>query len=108
MKRLHRRDLFTYSSFNERLNIDFNSYFWTRSGGNVLIDPLPLSEHDRAHIASLGGVAWIVLTNSDHMRATRDVAAAFPGVKVAGPAAERAKFPVACDAWLSEKEWDRA
>jgi glyoxylase-like metal-dependent hydrolase (beta-lactamase superfamily II) len=104
MKRLHRRDLFCYSVFNERLNIDFNSFVWTRSDGNVVIDPLAMSAHDRAHLAKLGGVSWIVMTNSDHVRAARELADAFPGVKLAGPAGERDKFPVACDAWLSERE----
>ena len=104
MKRLHRRDLWCWSVFNERLNIDFNSFVWTRSDGNVVIDPLPTSAHDRAHLAKLGGAAWIVMTNSDHVRAAKELAAAFPGVKLAGPAAERAKFPIACDAWLSERE----
>jgi glyoxylase-like metal-dependent hydrolase (beta-lactamase superfamily II) len=104
MKRLHRKDLWCWSVFNERLNIDFNSFVWTRPDGNVVIDPLPMSAHDRAHLQKLGGVAWIVMTNSDHVRAARELAAAFPGVKLAGPAAERDKFPVACDAWLSERE----
>ena len=104
MKRLHRKDMWCWSVFNERLNIDFNSFVWTRAGGNVVIDPLPMSAHDRAHLQKLGGVAWIVMTNSDHVRGARELAAAFPGVKLAGPAGERETFPVACDAWLSERE----
>jgi glyoxylase-like metal-dependent hydrolase (beta-lactamase superfamily II) len=104
MKRLHRRDLFCWSVFNERLDIDFNSYVWTRGDGNVVIDPLPMSAHDRAHLDKLGGVAWIVLTNSDHLRAAAELKAAHPAAKLAGPAAEREKFPIACDAWLSERE----
>jgi glyoxylase-like metal-dependent hydrolase (beta-lactamase superfamily II) len=103
MKRLHRRDLWCWSAFNEPLNIDFNSFVWTRPGGNVVIDPLPLSAHDAEHLRALGGAAWIVLTNSDHVRGARELAAAF-GAKLAGPAAERAHFPVACDAWISERE----
>jgi len=104
MKRLHRKDMWCWSVFNERLNIDFNSFVWTRPDGNVVIDPLPMSAHDRAHLGKLGGVAWIVMTNSDHVRGARALADAFPGVKLAGPAAEREKFPLACDAWLSERE----
>jgi len=102
MKRLHRKDLWCWSVFNERLNIDFNSFVWTRAAGNVVIDPLPMSEHDRAHLRLLGGAAWIVLTNRDHVRGARELAAEF-GAKVAGPAAERDGFPIACDAWLSER-----
>jgi len=103
MKRLHRRDLFTWSTYHEPLDIDFNSIVWIRADGNVLIDPLPMTPHDRAHLAKLGGAAWIVLTNSDHVRGARALAAEL-GAKVAGPAAERERFPIACDAWISERE----
>jgi len=101
MKRLHRRDLYCWSAFNERLDIDFNSFVWVREGGNVLVDPLPLSDHDRKHLRDLGGAAWIVLTNSGHVRAAREVAAEF-GCGIAGPTAEREEFPLPCDRWLKE------
>ncbi len=101
MKRLHRRDLFCWSTFVERLDIDFNSFAWIREGGNVLVDPLPLSEHDRKHLRELGGVAWIVLTNSSHVRGAKEIAAEF-GARIAGPAAEREEFPIPCDRWLKE------
>lgn len=42
MKRLHRKDLFTWPEFVPQLSIDFNSFFWRREGGNIAIDPLPL------------------------------------------------------------------
>src|SRR4051812_14808909 len=99
MKRLHRRDLFCLSVFNEPLNIDFNSFAWIRGEGNVLIDPLPLSTHDLAHLRKLGGAAWVIVTNSDHMRATRDIVKEL-GARVAGPAAEQSRFPVSCELWL--------
>jgi glyoxylase-like metal-dependent hydrolase (beta-lactamase superfamily II) len=101
MKRLHRGDLYGWSWFYEPLNIDFNSVAWIREGGNVIVDPLPLSPHDRAHLEKLGGAAWVIVTNSDHVRGTRELAAAF-GAQVAGPAAERAAFPIACDRWLAD------
>jgi len=104
MKRLHRKDLWCWSVFNERLNIDFNSFLWTRKDGNVVIDPLPMSAHDRAHLEKLGGAAWIVMTNSDHVRGAQALVDAFPGVKIAGPAGERERFPLKCHAWLSERE----
>ena len=103
MKRLHRRDLWCWSSYYEKLDIDFNSFVWTRDGGNVVIDPLPMTPHDRAHLAKLGGAAWVVITNSDHVRGARALVDEF-GAKVAGPAAERERFPIACDAWISEHE----
>ena len=71
-----------------------------RAEGNVAIDPLPLSEHDRAHLEQLGGVEWIIVTNSDHVRDTARLVDDF-GARVAGPAAERESFPIPCDRWLS-------
>ena len=75
MKQLHRPDLYAWSVFDEARNIDFNSYVWVRPEGNVVFDPLPMSPHDRAHLDALGGVALIVVTNSDHLRASRELAA---------------------------------
>ena len=57
MKTLHQSNLFAWSAFNEERNIDFNATLWKRDDGNVLIDPLPLSEHDRKHLEELGGAA---------------------------------------------------
>jgi len=103
MKSLHRPDLYAWSSFDLERNIDFNSCAWIRPEGNVLIDPLPLSSHDFAHLNSLGGATWIVVTNSDHVRAAKGLAHVV-GAKIAGPAAERETFPIACDRWLSDGE----
>ena len=61
MKRLHRDDIYGWSVFDERLDIDFHSVVWVRPDGNVVIDPLPLSEHDRAHLEQLGPVSTIVI-----------------------------------------------
>ena len=72
MKSLHRPDLYSWSTFDESRNVDFHGLCWVRPGGNVLIDPLPMTAHDQAHLESLGGAGWIVITNSDH---TRDAAA---------------------------------
>lgn len=101
MKRLHRQDLFCWSTFAERLDIDFNAFAWIRQGGNVLIDPLPMTEHDRKHLRELGGAAWIVVTNSAHVRGAKELAAEL-GAKIAGPAAEREGFPIPCDRWLKD------
>ncbi len=103
MKALHRKDLFGWSRFDESRNLDFHSVLWVRPEGNVVVDPLPLSEHDTAHLRSLGGVAWVVLTNSEHVRATRELVASF-GAKVAGPRAEAEGFPLRCDRWLAHGE----
>lgn len=103
MKLLHRDDLFGWSVFNDERDIDFHSVLWVRPGGNIAIDPLPLSEHDRAHLLRLGPVEWIVLTNSDHVRASAELAR-LTGAKVAGPRAEQSSFPIACQRWLADGE----
>lgn len=101
MKRTHRPDLFCWSRFDEARDMDFNGYAWLRAGGSVLIDPLPLSDHDRAQVERAGPVAWIVVTNSDHTRAASNLAKQL-GASLAGPAAEQASFPFACDRWLRD------
>lgn len=101
MKSLHRPDLYAWSTFDEARNVDFHGVCWTRPDGNVLVDPLPLSPHDRAHLEAVGGAAWIVITNSDHTRAAQEIAA-WTGAKIAGPAAERETFPFPCDRWLQD------
>ncbi len=89
MKLLHRPDLYAWSAFDESRNVDFNGHLLVIEGGpNVAFDPMPLSEHDAAHVESLGGVGWVLLTNADHVRATHDVVARF-GAQVGAPAAER-------------------
>jgi glyoxylase-like metal-dependent hydrolase (beta-lactamase superfamily II) len=101
MKQLHREDLLGWSQFNEERDLDFHSVLWVRPEGNVAIDPLPLIPHDRSHIERLGGVAWIVVTNSDHVRAAADLAA-WTGARIAGPSAEADTFPLRCDRWLRD------
>jgi hypothetical protein len=101
MKLLHRPDLFAWSRFDESRNLDFHSLVWVRASGNVVVDPLPLSEHDAAHLTTLGGAALVIVTNSDHVRAAAALAEQ-TGAKLAGPSAERASFPIACDLWLAD------
>jgi glyoxylase-like metal-dependent hydrolase (beta-lactamase superfamily II) len=101
MKQLHRPDLFTWSRYDEPLRIDFNGVLWRREGGNVLVDPPPLADHDARHLDELGGAGFILLTTSDHVRGSRDLAA-LTGARLLGPAAERATFPVQCERWLSD------
>ncbi len=48
----------------------FNGHFFVLEGGNVAVDPVPPEQDDVEHMASLGGIAWIVVTNRDHLRDT--------------------------------------
>ena len=101
MKSLHRDDLFGWSQFDETRNVDFNSTVWVREAGNIVIDPMPLSDHDRSHLEALGGAAWVVITNSDHIRSAREVAA-WSGASLAAPAGEKETWPFTCDRWLQD------
>jgi hypothetical protein len=101
MKQLHRDDLFGWSAFQDSLDLDFNSLAWVRPGGNVLIDPLPLREHDLEHLRALGGAKFILLTNSMHVRDAQHLAQVF-GAQVFGPLAEKDTFPLRCDGWLTD------
>lgn len=98
---LHRSDLFSWADFDEARNVDFNSVLWVREGGNVVFDPMPQRPHDRAHLLSLGGAAWIVITNSDHIRDAVELAAV-TGAKIAAPAAEQGHPELSADVWLAD------
>ena len=99
MKSLHRPDLFCWSEFDADRNVDFHSIAWIRPEGNILIDPLPLSEHNWRHLTSLGGAQWIVITNSDHLRASQEIAAK-TGAQIAAPQAEQDSFSIPVQRWL--------
>ena len=101
MKSLHRPDLYCWSEFNADRNIDFHSIAWIRPEGNILIDPLPLSDHDWTHLESLGGAQWIVITNSDHLRASQEIAAK-TGAQIAAPQGEQDSFPIPIQRWLTD------
>ncbi len=103
MKQLHRSDLFGWSDFNQDRNIDFHSVLWLRESGNILIDPLPLSEHDSKHLQALGGASMIIITNSDHCR-DAELIALETGATIVGPIAEQDNFPIVCSRWLADEE----
>jgi hypothetical protein len=101
MKALHRSDLFGWSVFDPERNLDFHGTAWIREGGNVLVDPVSMGAHDLEHLKSLGGAAWIVVTNSDHVRGADELARTL-FAKLAGPHAERDSLGLACDRWLED------
>lgn len=103
MKTLHRPDLFSWSIFDETKNLDFHGYYWQRPEGGVMVDPVPMSEHDLTHVVALGGVKHIVVTNSDHTRATAELAERFQA-EVVGPLGEKDTFPIAVDRWVRDGE----
>jgi len=90
MKSLHRPDLFAWSAFDEARDVDFSGTFLVHKQGNVAFDPMPMSDHDLAHAHELGGVAWLVITNADHVRAAAELAVIF-GAQIAAPAGDKDK-----------------
>jgi len=68
MKRLSLDNFYSWSVFSDQRQIDFSGHLWVREGGNVLIDPVAISESDLTQLQELGGAAFIVATNRDHAR----------------------------------------
>jgi hypothetical protein len=101
MKLLHTDNLFCWSQFDEDRNIDFHSYLWVSGEGNVVFDPLPLTRHDEDHLKSLGGVTYIIISNSDHIRHAENLAK-LTGAQIWGPVGEAKNFPIKCTKWLNE------
>jgi hypothetical protein len=101
VKTLHQPHFFSWSRFDEPRNIDFHGYAIVRPEGVVLVDPMPMSEHDLAHVDALGPVIAVVVTNSDHTRAVQELAGR-SGAAVLGPRAEAANFPIRCTRFLGE------
>jgi uncharacterized cupin superfamily protein len=58
-------------------NVHFNSFFIASEQGHFVVDPLDGGDAVMEHIASAGGIAWIVVTNRDHERAARLFAGRF-------------------------------
>jgi uncharacterized cupin superfamily protein len=81
-------------------NLFFNSYLAPSDDGNLVVDPLPFDEATAAELEQLGGVAWVVVTNRDHERATADVVRRF-GAKVAA-GGDAASFETAVDRVLGD------
>ena len=69
--------LYCWSIWQPERNVFFNSHFIKRPDGNVVIDPLDLSPDDAKAIESMGGVALVAITNRDHERKSRELAARF-------------------------------
>jgi hypothetical protein len=101
MKLLHRPDMYAWSVFDRDRNMDFNSCVWIHPAGNILIDPLALSDYNFDRLNSFGGAAWIIITNSDHIRAAKGIAHV-TGAKIAAPLGEQETFPIACNSWLMD------
>lgn len=87
-------------------NLYFNSFFVevpAALGGNLAIDPLPLTDADAREIEARGGIAWIAITNRDHERDARALAKRF-GAKLAASAREAELLSGPVDRELADGE----
>ncbi len=78
-------NVFSWSVWQPERAMYFTGHYFAGVDGGVLVDPLPLDEHDIAAIRAHGGAAWIVVTNRDHERAAGELAAIF-GARIAASA----------------------
>lgn len=89
-------NVYAWSHWQPERKIFFTSHLLVREGGNVVVDPLPLDEHDAAEIAALGGVATILLTNRDHQRDAGGLRERF-GARILASRTEADLFELAVD-----------
>lgn len=86
-------DLWTWKRWQPDRSMDFNSWFVKNLGANVVIDPLEPDADDVKQIEEMGGVAWVIVTNRDHERATKTFVERF-GAKVAASDADAGELSV--------------
>jgi glyoxylase-like metal-dependent hydrolase (beta-lactamase superfamily II) len=101
MKRLLLENFYSWSVFSEARQIDFNGHLWVREGGNVVIDPVAISDADFAQLKQLGGASLIVVTNRDHARMT-EFFKEQTGAEVVAHEEDAGSFPFAVDRTVVE------
>jgi len=95
--------VFMWSVWQPDRNLYFNAFFIETEEGNLVVDPLSGDEALLAEIAQRGGIAWIVVTNRDHERATASFAERF-GAKVAASEGDAPLLNVRVDRTLREND----
>jgi len=93
--------IFMWSVWQPDRNFYFNSFFVKTDDGNLVVDPLAGDDALVEHIASMGGIAWIVVTNRDHERAARTYVERF-GAKVAASEADAPLLTIPVERLLHE------
>ena len=69
--------LFTWQAYDRAVKADLFSSAIVTARGILLVDPIPLERESLDDLAGSGGVAGIVVTNGNHLRATTDYSAKF-------------------------------
>lgn len=76
-----------WSAWQPERGMAFNSYYFEGPGGGVAVDPLALDDGGLQRLRDLGGVKTVIVTNRDHVRASRELAGAF-GASIVETAAD--------------------
>ncbi|HUN30339.1 MAG TPA: MBL fold metallo-hydrolase [Alphaproteobacteria bacterium] len=103
MQKLAMLDAYMWSRWQPDRNLYFNSHLFVVPGANVAVDPLALETSDAEHLAALGGVAWIVITNRDHLRETPALRERF-GARVVTSEKEAPLLDIPVDRVLADGE----
>lgn len=94
---------FMWSRWQPDRGLPFNSHFFVMPTGNVAVDPLPLDASDAEHIAALGGIAEIVVTNRDHVRDAAALRGRF-GARIVTSQSEASLLGIPVDRVLGDGE----
>jgi uncharacterized cupin superfamily protein len=94
---------YTWSRWQPDRNMYFNSHLFVTPEGNVAVDPLPLEPADAEQIEVLGGIAWIAVTNRDHVRDAPSLRARF-GARLATSQTEAPLLELSVDRTLADGE----
>ena len=93
--------VYGWAAWQPDRDIFFWSYFFVRDGGNVVVDPLPLSDQDAAEIEKLGGVQTVIITNRDHVRDVENIRRRF-GARVVASGTEAPLLGIDVDATFDD------
>ncbi len=104
MKELPQENIYCWSEFNKEHQLDFHSFLLYLIEGNILVDPLPFAPEDERSLRDLGPVAWIIVTNSDHLRDAENISKSL-GVPIYAPAGEESDFPCRVVRWLKDGDY---
>jgi uncharacterized cupin superfamily protein len=103
MQKLAIPDSYMWSRWQADRGMYFNGHLFVTPEGNVAVDPVGLEPSDAEHVAALGGIAWIAVTNRDHLREAPALRERF-GARIAASQREAPLLGVAIDRALEDGE----
>ena len=70
-------DLFLWQAYDPKVKADLFSSGLVTPAGVLIVDPIPLIESALDELRQIGAIAGIILTNSNHVRASQEFARRF-------------------------------